>query len=106
MRWTGRFLVKVLGVSGQLQNLRHLVRAGPARRDPAQATIPFRAPCLVAIAPAPEGAFRNAQRRFAWAQRPLMGATLFELPQALSLFRPPPPPGSVLNPDSGTGVCY
>ena len=77
-----------------VQNLRRLVRAGPARRDPAEATIPFRAVCLVA--PAPEGAPRNAQRRFALAP-------LFELPRSVSLFRPPPPPGSVLNPDGGAG---
>ena len=66
----GRLLVKVLGVEvpgvEQFQNLRHLVRVGPARRDPAQATVIQ--PSLRLVAPAPEGALRNALRRLALAQ--------------------------------------
>ena len=97
-----QFLVKVPGVEvpsvEQFENLRHLVRAGPARRDPAQATVvqPFRAFRLVA--PALEGAFRNALRRLALAQHTRCD-TSFLSPCRCSVRRHLLWFGSVLKPD-------
>ena len=117
-----QLLVKMLGVEvpvagvEQRQNPRHLVHAGAARRDPAQTAVvqPLRPLRLVAVAPAPEGPFRNTQnlRRLALAQHTPMGATvnLLELhqSQSLSLLRPthpvPPWPEYVLKPDRSVGT--
>ena len=117
-----QLLVEVLGgevpVAGveQLKHPRHFVHRRATCREAAQAAIveTLRAFRLKAIAPAPEGALRDAQdlRRLRLAQHTATGApvNLFELHQSqpLCLLRPthpnPPWPGSLLKPDRSSGT--
>ena len=89
----------VPGVAGQLQNLR---RPGAPRSGPGDGPLPPPPPRSDRASAGRCVPKRPLPPRLGSAPSPLRASSV------LSLFRPPRPPGSVLNPDSSTGhiICY